>query len=387
MISDTNIRINRDLCYACGNCVDRCIMDNLSVSVAPCRQVCPLHINCQGYIRLIALGKEAEAAKELRKYTPFGAILGRICPRPCETVCVRNRNFNDGAVHIRALKRYLADTYPDITASPPTEIKPDSNHKAAIIGSGPAGLMAAYHLREKGHQVDVFEAQDRPGGILRFATPSFHLPPVVVDRTVDYLKAMGVIFKTGYTVGRGNLSEKLKAYDAVILTIIGRDVDSGGLPAGLFNKETGQLEADPLTRQSVYRTNVFVCGDCLTGPSSVVHAMASGKEAAISADRLIKGESLRYGRDYYTRNGLVKDYEASTRQPVGGARGKLDHLPASTSGETNQIMTQEQARREAERCLSCGRSFESNRTCWYCLPCEIECPVDALEVRMPYLVR
>ena len=65
MISDTNIRVNRDFCYACGICVDRCIMDNLSLSVAPCRQECPLHLNCQGYIRLIAQGKEEEAAQEL----------------------------------------------------------------------------------------------------------------------------------------------------------------------------------------------------------------------------------------------------------------------------------------------------------------------------------
>lgn len=538
MISDINIRVNRDLCYACGICVDRCIMDNLSLSIAPCRQECPLHMNCQGYIRLIAMGKESEAAKELRKYTPFGAILGRICSRPCETACVRDRNFNDGAVHIRALKRYLADTYPDIATHPPAEIEPDSGHRAAIIGSGPAGLMAAYHLREKGHHVDVFEAQDRPGGFLRNAIPSFRLPSLEVDRAVDYLKAMGIVFKTGHTVGSRIPFEELEAYDAVLVAVgaaagkeldvayhqaagivsgldvlaqtqqgvapkfigqavvvigggntavdcalicqrsgaknvtivclenplempaypqelreaveagiaiencwgvsgvhqtgggeinlslarcltvfdadgqfspklddtctlheltadvvvlaIGQEVDPGRLPADLFNAETRRLSANPLTLRSPFRKNVFVCGDGLTGPSSVVHAMASGKEAAISADRFIKGASLGYGRDYYTQNGLVKDYEASTRERVGGPRGAVDRLPVSQrsiSVETDRTMTQTQARREAERCLSCGRSFESNRTCWCCLPCEIECPVDALEVRMPYQVR
>jgi len=538
MISNTNIRINPDLCYACGICVDRCIMDNLSLSTAPCRQECPLNLNCQGYIRLIAQGKEEEAAQELRKYTPFGAILGRVCSRPCEAACERDRNFNDGAVHIRALKRYLADIYPDIALSPPAETKPDSSHKAAVIGSGPAGLMAAYQLSADGHHVDIFEAEDKPGGFLRHAIPSFRLPVEEVDRAVDYLKAMGVVFKTGHAVGREISFEKLDAYDAVVVAVgategreldippsnltgvvsgldilkkakegralgfdgqsvvvvgggntaidcalicrlsgaqevsivclenplempaypqelreaveagiaiencwgvsgvnptaegrinlslarcltvfdsdgrfnpelddtctlheltadvvvkaIGQQVDPGRLPADLFDERTRQLSADALTLQASSRKNVFACGDCLTGPSSVVHAMASGKEAAISADRFLKGESLGYGRDYYTNNGLIRDYEVSTRQCIGGPRGKVDRLPVSErsiTGETDQTMTQEQARKEAERCLSCGRSFESNRTCWYCLPCEIECPVDALEVRMQYQVR
>ena len=538
MISDTNIRINRDLCYACGICVDRCIMDNLSLSAAPCRQECPLNMNCQGYIRLIAQGKEEEAAQELRKHTPFGAILGRVCSRPCEAVCERDRKFNDGAVHIRALKRYLADTYPDIAASRPAETKPDSGHKAAVIGSGPAGLMAAYQLRAEGHHVNVFEAEDKPGGFLRHAIPSFRLPVEEVDRTVDYLKAMGVAFKTGHAVGREISFEELEAYDAVVVAVgatagreldvphnkpagvvsgldilaetkrgtapefdgqsvvvvgggntavdcalicrlsgaqevnivclenphempaypqelreaveagitiencwgvsavnqtaegrinlslarcltvfdsdgrfnpelddtctlheltadvvvlaVGQQVDPGRLPADLIDEDAGILSADVLTLQASSRNNVFICGDCHTGPSSVVHAMAAGKEAAISADRFLKGESLGYGRDYYTHNGLVRDYEASTRQCIGGPRGKVDRLPVSErsiTGETDRTMTQEQARKEAERCLSCGRSFESNRTCWYCLPCEIECPVDALEVRMPYQVR
>ena len=67
MISDVNIKVNRDLCYACGICVERCILDNLRLFTAPCRQSCPLHMNCQGYVRLIAQGKEREAAEEMRK--------------------------------------------------------------------------------------------------------------------------------------------------------------------------------------------------------------------------------------------------------------------------------------------------------------------------------
>jgi NADPH-dependent glutamate synthase beta subunit-like oxidoreductase len=391
MISDANIRINRDRCYACGKCVDRCIMDNLSLSAAPCRQQCPLNLNCQGYIRLIAQGKEEAAARELRRYTPFGAILGRVCSRPCESACERNRNFKDGAVHIRALKRYLADTYPAIAQSRPAEMKPDSGHQAAVIGSGPAGLMAAYRLRSDGHHVDVFEAEDEPGGSLRRAIPSFRLPVEAVDGAVEFLKTMGVSFKTGHAVGHQVHFEQLKAYGAIVVAI-GKQLYPEKLSGDLFEMDaaTRRISADELTQKASNRKNVFVCGDCLTGPLSVVHAMASGREAAISADRCLRGESLGYGRDDYIHNGWVRDYEASTRQSTGGPRGKLKRVDVSQrsiTGETYHTLTREQARKEAKRCLSCGRSFESNRTCWFCLPCEIECPVDALQVRMPYQVR
>ena len=113
MISDLNIQVNSDLCVACGTCVDRCIMDNLRLNISPCRIECPLHMNCQGYIRLLARGKGEQAAEELRKYTPFGGVLGRVCHHPCESVCERSKN-GDGAVNIRAIKRYLADNYPRI---------------------------------------------------------------------------------------------------------------------------------------------------------------------------------------------------------------------------------------------------------------------------------
>lgn len=114
-------------------------------------------------MRLIAQDKEKEAARELRKYTPFAGILGRICSRPCEAACERKRAIGDGAVNIRALKRYLDDKYPGITRRMP-EIGRSTGLKAVVIGSGPAGLMAAYELRVMGHRVTILEGRSQPGG-------------------------------------------------------------------------------------------------------------------------------------------------------------------------------------------------------------------------------
>lgn len=533
MISDINIRVNRDLCYACGICVERCIMDNLRLSVAPCRQACPLHMNAQGYIRLLALGKLEAALREMDPYFPFIGILGRVCHHPCEETCARASV--DGAVCIRALKKYMADRIPDLHVQPPSA-EADTGKSVAIVGSGPAGLMAAYCLRRQGHRVTVLESEPQAGGHLRYSIPSFRLPVSEVDRCIQVLDEMGIIFQTGTTLGRdtdldrleahfhavtlafgggisksadlpglepsstfdalellrqvkrgeqptvgnsvvvvgggntavdtaitcrylgaetvriacledpaempafkmeldhareegiifehrwgpsgivtqkdgsfelelsrcvsiydngGNFAPKLEPFCGLrlkadtVLTAFGFQPDHNFLPEDALRRDSGMLKADAETLACLSRPKVFVCGDCFTGPTSVAHALASGQEAAISVDRFLRGEGLRWGRGFWT-GACVSDYEVLPDRAVGGPRPALPRIPLDKRKLTIEVeptFSGEIARREAERCLSCGRSFEMNHTCWYCLPCEIECPVDALEVRLPYLVR
>jgi len=533
MISNINIQVDRDLCFACGLCVERCIMDNLRLSLAPCRTACPLDLNCQGYVRLIAQGREREAAEEMRLRTPFGAILGRVCSQPCEAACERAKD--DGAVHIRALKRYLAEACPDIAARPPLPAG-QTGLRAAVVGSGPAGLCAAYELRALGHQVTVFEAAGQPGGLLRYGIPSFRLPLEVVDEAIGFLEEMGVVFQAGQALGAQVELDRLRAeYGAVILALgagrpldldipgqelrgvvsgldllrqvkegrlpwlgrsaavigggnaaldaaltcrkmglpevrivcleardqmpafeleirealeegvtidngwgpkrivqldndglrvelarclalfdgqgafrpvleescglslevdsvvvaIGQGVRTEGLPAELLDPATGRLAADPLTRQSPAESKVFACGDAASGPASVVEAMASGRAAAVSADRLLRGEGLRWGRDFWS-GPFVRDFESDHARAKGGPRRELERLAVgqrTLTDEVERVLPAGAAREEAERCLSCGRAFEANQTCWYCLPCEIECPVEALRVRLPYQIR
>ena len=112
-------------------------------------------MNCQGYVHLLARGKGEEAAKEMRRGLPFAGILGRVCTQPCEEKCERPR-VDDGAVHIRGLKRYLADTYPEIAHAPRPWRSKKTGKRVAIVGSGPAELMAAHGIGRPRAQGDGF---------------------------------------------------------------------------------------------------------------------------------------------------------------------------------------------------------------------------------------
>jgi NADPH-dependent glutamate synthase beta subunit-like oxidoreductase len=194
---------------------------------------------------------------------------------------------------------------------------------------------------------------------------------------------------------QGNFSPKLAKQcgmslkaDTVILAV-GQTLEASGLPVGFMEGGGKRLAADPVTLQLPVEPKVFVCGDAAAGPGSVVHAFASGKEAALSADRFLTGEGLEWGRDFWA-GGNTRQYEVDLSRAQRGPRGQLPRRQIKErdlTKETELTLSRDAALIEAERCLSCGRAGELNRTCWYCLPCEIECPVKALEVRMPYLVR
>ena len=103
-----NIKVDPQKCTTCGICVERCIMDNLRLKLSPCRQACPLGVNCQGYVQLIVRGSEKDALSMVEQELPFPGILGRLCSAPCEQNCHRKK-IEGEAVAIRALKRYLSD--------------------------------------------------------------------------------------------------------------------------------------------------------------------------------------------------------------------------------------------------------------------------------------
>lgn len=105
-----NITVDKDKCVACGICVEKCPMDNLRLKLSPCRQACPLGVNSQGYVNLIARGEEEKAMELVREKLPFPGIMGRVCSQPCEKNC-HHSSVGSSSIAIRALKRYLADRF------------------------------------------------------------------------------------------------------------------------------------------------------------------------------------------------------------------------------------------------------------------------------------
>jgi len=350
-IDDNSIRINRELCVACGICVDRCIMDNLRLSIAPCRQVCPVSMNCQGYIRLIGLGKEEEAVEELKPFGPLVSYIAENCSAPCESACTRKKR--DGAVHILELKRYLSRKYEaELCSLDQPEQK--TGKSVAVIGSTIQGLAAALKAFQAGHTVSVFSrAGDRDAA------------DAALQTILESLKKADVAVHDQSALD--SLKNNSASYDAIILS----EMDD------LVRIQAGSAEADAFTHQVT--GNIFCCVTGKEKKTGGVYLINGAFETVESLNRCLNNEPLDWGRGLYTQGGAVKEFQVDQRVGSDVARLPEEEIKAG--------LTAESAKEQASRCFSCGRAFEKNQTCWYCLPCELECPHEALEVRIPYLVR
>ncbi len=179
---------------------------------APCYMACPTHQDIQGYVGLIANGKEREALELIKQDNPLPASIGRVCPHPCEEKC--RRKHLEGAVSICALKRFAADSYEDYIP----ECESFNGKTVAVVGAGPAGLSCAYFLAIKGYKVKVFEAQSHGGGMLRYGIPAYRLPKNILDKEIENIEKMGVEFSYSKKLGVDFTVSSLKnEYDAVFL--------------------------------------------------------------------------------------------------------------------------------------------------------------------------
>ena len=253
----------------------------------PCNHACPTGEQIQKYLDHVKHERYLDGYLTITEDNPMPSVTGRVCYHPCETAC--NRAAHDEPIGIRGVERFLGDFGLKLGDNPIKQSLPPLNGKTvAIVGSGPGGLGCAYHLRRKGYVSVIFEALDKPGGMLRAGIPAWHLPEEILDAEIAKLLDLGGIeIQCGVRVGAADgalrLDELARRHDAVFLALgqdVGRRLDAEGAQArGVigaleFLRETG------LGRPVQAGTNVLVIGGGNTASDAARSAIRLGGKTA-----------------------------------------------------------------------------------------------------------
>lgn len=195
----------------------------LQCKKAPCIKGCPVEINIPGFIEAILEGDYRKSIGIIKETNILPAVCGRVCPQEeqCQLTCVVGKSHKsiEKAVQIGKLERFAADWEMERGAAEMPQIKPPTGKRVAIVGSGPAGLTVAADVRREGHEVTIFEALHKPGGVLIYGIPEFRLPKRIVMREVENLEKMGVELRTNMVIGKIYMIDDLfdEGYDAVFV--------------------------------------------------------------------------------------------------------------------------------------------------------------------------
>jgi formate dehydrogenase (NADP+) beta subunit len=226
--------VDRQKCVGCGVCEQICPKGVMNVTtasqrilhfnqsddrLAPCRQTCPAEIDIPKYIAQIREGDYEGAVSTIRERNPLLLACGRVCPHPCEANC--RRGIEDDPVSINQLKRFAADYEMNAGKRVPVPMAPSTGKHVAVVGGGPAGLTCAFFLRRLGHDVTIYEAMPKLGGMLRYGIPEYRLPKKVLDWEIEGILNLGIEAHTNMKFGRDFdlASLAAKNYDAVFLGI------------------------------------------------------------------------------------------------------------------------------------------------------------------------
>jgi len=263
---------------------------------ANCVARCPLHVDARGYVQLTREGRFREALQRVREKLPFPGVLGYLCDHPCELHC--KRLDRDEAVRIRDIKRFLAEWEPG-DPQHRIEIDPPRESSVAVVGAGPAGLLAAHDLALRGYRVTLIEARSDIGGCLVHSVPDWRVPREVVRRDLSVFDRLPLEIRTGVRLGPDIRLDTLRRDHDAVLVLLGYGgalAHLRGADRGFHRTARGTLWADSLTCETGV-DGVFAAGESVTGPATVIHALAQGRRAGESAHRYLQGEDLRTDRE------------------------------------------------------------------------------------------
>jgi formate dehydrogenase major subunit len=207
-------------------CLELLLSDHIGDCIAPCRQGCPGGLDIPRFIKHLSAGEDRQAIAAIKERLAMPAMLGRVCPRPCEDTC-RRKLVDEQAVAICSLKRFASDRDMASGELYVPERRPRTGKRVAIVGAGPAGISAAYYLQAWGHDCVVFDAHEKAGGMVRYGIPSYRLPRDVIEREVSVIEKLGAELRYDVRVGKDVAFEDLrKDFDAVFVGVGAQEASS-----------------------------------------------------------------------------------------------------------------------------------------------------------------
>ncbi|MHC4758897.1 MAG: 2Fe-2S iron-sulfur cluster-binding protein [Planctomycetota bacterium] len=318
------------------------LSDHLGDCMGPCQVICPAGMDIPLMIRQIMAGQLEQAIATIKKDIALPAVLGRVCPAPCENGC-RRRSF-DQPVSICLLKRYAADV--DLLSDRPYVpiCEPQKNKQVAIVGAGPAGLSAAYYLLQKGFGCTVYDDHDKAGGMLRFSE-CYDKITSVLEKEISLIEQLGAEFVFQTKIDSKLELEKLcKKYDAVFLAVGKINSDNNKF----FGLETGP---NGIKINNAYQTDIsgiFSGGDAVRKRKLAIRSLADGKEAASAIEQfLTKQQVTGEAKDFNIRIGKLQKNEINNFM-LEVSDGPRVEVTGQDAG-----FTDEQAVKESARCLHC----------------------------------
>lgn len=326
--------------------LDFLLSEHIGDCDAPCRRACPAHMNIPLMIRQIGEGRLKEAIRTIKEAIPLPAVLGRICPAPCEKGC--HRGSYEDPVSVCALKRYAADV--DLALESPfrPDTAADSGKKVAVVGAGPTGLSAAYYILSYGHSCHVFDDHPHAGGMLRYGVSEEALPRAVLDKEIERIADLGAVFMMGRSLGSDlGWDELSDVHDAVVLAV-------GKVNSDLFKDSGIELSRRGIAidrkNHSTSMSGFFAGGNVVSESRMAIRAVAHGKNLALSVNQFLSGEPVTGPRPKF-QSILGKpreDEEAEFLKEAAGGRGRV--IPADLS---HKNYSAEEAVRESARCFGC----------------------------------